>query len=219
MPRRELRRLLPELEAVTLTAGQVLYEPGHALSHVYFPEEAIVSVVCCPSVDRALEVAVIAHEGFVGSPLLLDPPRAISQFVVHRQGSAKRVPREPVQELLESSPETRQLAARFSQALFDQVMLCAACNVGHSPGERCARWLLMMHDRVPGDDFIVTQEVLGYMLGVSRQTVSGIARALQDQGSIDYSRGRVRIADREKLEQLACPCYGAIRDRLKLLLR
>lgn len=218
LPRADYARLASELHELTFKAGQVLYEPGHTMPDTYFPETVIISVVCCPTSGRALEVAVIAHEGFVGPPLLDEPPRAISRFVVHQDGTAKRVRREALQDLLERSATARELATRSIQALSDQVMLCAACNIGHSPRERCARWLLMIHDRSGRDEFLVTQEVLGYMLGMTRQTVSGVAGQLQDEGSIEYRRGRVVIANREKLERLACPCYGTIRDRQQQLL-
>jgi CRP-like cAMP-binding protein len=218
LPRREYHRFGARLETLAVKAGERLYEPGHTMSHVYFPEGAIISIVCCPSVDRALEVAVVAHEGFIGQPLLRAAPTTISRLVVQHDGEVKRVGRDAMRRLLERSPAARELAARSRQALLDQVMLCAACNVGHSPRERCARWFLMIHDRVRGDEFLVTQEFLGYMLGMTRQTVSGVASQLQERGSIEYRRGRVHITDREQLERLACPCYGAIRTRLTELL-
>jgi CRP-like cAMP-binding protein len=165
-------------------------------------------------VDRALEVAVVAHEGFIGPDLLRRPPTAISRFLVQSGGRLRRASHQSLRRLLERSPIARQLAARCREALFDQVILCAACNAGHSPRERCARWFLMIHDRSAGDEFLVKQEFLGYMLGMTRQTVSGVASELQERGSIEYSRGRIRVIDREGLERLACPCYSAIRARL-----
>jgi CRP-like cAMP-binding protein len=218
LPRQEYSQFSRHLEHIALEAGERLCEPGHTMSHVYFPEGAIISVVCCPSVDRALEVAVVAHEGFVGQPLLRVAPTTITRLVVQHDGHVKRARREAVRRLLERSSTARELAARSRQALLDEVMLCAACNFGHSPRERCARWFLMLHDRIEGDEFLVTQEFLGYMLGMTRQTVSGVASELQEHGSIEYRRGRVRITDRESLEGLACPCYGAIRARLRELL-
>ena len=217
LPPREYRGFLGRLDDVVVEAGRVLYEPGHEMADVYFPLDAIVSVICCPSGARALEVAAVSREGFIG-PALRNPITAITKLLVQRTGRVRSAPRKTMRQLLERSPTARELAARCQQATIDQVMLCAACNLGHSPRQRCARWFLMLHDRVDGDEFLVTQEFLAYMLAMARQTVSGVATELQQRGSIEYSRGRVRITDREALEQLACPCYGSIRTRLQEIL-
>ena len=218
LARREYTAFARHLEGLIVQSGELLYAPGHAMSHVYFPAGAIISLVCCPSAERETEIALVADEGFVGQPVPKTGPIAVSKVVVQHDGAMLRVRRETMRRLLAHSASARELADRTRQALLDQVMLCAACNLGHSPRERCARWLLMLHDRVDGDEFPVKQEFLGYMLGMARQTVSGVASELQEHGSIEYRRGRVRIADRELLERQACQCYGTIRGRLQQLL-
>jgi Crp-like helix-turn-helix protein len=218
LPKADYTTFAPQLEALEVKSGDLLYAPGHHMEEVYFPAGAIISLVCCPTADSAMEVAVIGEEGFVGQPIPRAWPTTVARVVVQLDGAVFRARRDSMRRLLEASPAARELAARARQGLLDQVMLCAACNVGHSPFERCARWFLMIHDRVPGDDFLVKQEFLAYMLGMARQTVSGVASQLQEHGSIEYSRGHVRITDRERLEALACPCYGMIQRRLHQLL-
>jgi CRP-like cAMP-binding protein len=215
---RQYRALAGDVEQISLLAGQVIYEPGHAISHAYFPEDSVISHVCRPTTDSALEVAMVGREGIAGLAPLLGVPTTITRIVVQAPGRASRVSIGVLRDLVAESEPFRLAVTRFSQALFDQVTLCAACNVGHTPLERCARWMLMIHDRVEGREFSVTQEFLAYMLGTSRQTVSLVARQLQTRRVIAYSRGRVSVIDRRRLERLACPCYRAIADRLALVL-
>ena len=218
LPARHYRALRAELEAITVVAGQIIYEPGHAVSHAYFPEDSVISHVCCSTIDSAVEVAMVGREGIAGHAPLLGVPTTITRVLVQIPGRACRVSVTALRHLVAESEPFRLAVTRFSQALFDQVALCAACNIGHTPSERCARWMLMIHDRVEGRDFSVTQEFLAYMLGTSRQTVSVVARHLQTKRLIEYSRGRVSVVDRRGLERVACPCYRAISDRLALVL-
>jgi CRP-like cAMP-binding protein len=214
---RRYRALASHVEQVSLIAGQVIYEPGHAISHAYFPDDSVISHVCCPTVDSALEVAMVGREGIAGLAPLLGVPTTITRVLVQIPGRASRAPISRLRDLVAESEPFRIAVTRFSQALFDQVALCAACNMGHTPLERCARWMLMIHDRVEGRHFPVTQEFLAYMLGTSRQTVSSVARTLHAKGLIDYSRGRVALVNRRGLERIACPCYDAIARRVALL--
>ncbi|HEY5413967.1 MAG TPA: Crp/Fnr family transcriptional regulator [Gemmatimonadaceae bacterium] len=215
---RQYRRVAADVEQISLVAGQVIYEPGHAISHAYFPEDSVISHVCCPAIGSALEVAMIGREGLAGHAPLLGVPTTVTRVLVQIPGRACRVSGSMLRQLVAESEPFRLAVTRFSQALFDQVALCAACNVGHTPLERCARWMLMIHDRVEGRQFPVTQEFLAYMLGTSRQTVSVVARQLQAKRLIEYSRGRVALVNRRGLERLACPCYRSIADRLALVL-
>jgi CRP-like cAMP-binding protein len=215
---RQYRALAAQVEQISLLAGQIIYEPGHSVSHVYFPEDSVISHVCCPTVDSALEVAMVGREGIAGHAPLLGVPTTVTRVLVQIPGRACRVPVSVLRHLVAESEPFRLAVTRFSQALFDQVTFCAACNIGHTPLERCARWMLMIHDRVEGQRFSVTQEFLAYMLGTSRQTVSVVARRLLTSRLIEYSRGRVAIVDRRGLERLACPCYRAIAARLTFVL-
>ena len=215
---RRYRAIATDVEHISLVAGQIIYEPGHSISHAYFPEDSVISHVCCPTIGSALEVAMVGREGIAGLAPLLGVPTTVTRVLVQIPGRACRVRVSVLRHLVAESEPFRLAVTRFSQALFDQVTLCAACNIGHTPLERCARWMLMIHDRVEGHDFSVTQEFLAYMLGTSRQTVSIVARQLLAKRLIAYSRGRVAVVDRRGLERLACPCYHAISNRLALVL-
>jgi CRP-like cAMP-binding protein len=215
---RHYRTIAPHLEEIALVAGQAIYEPGHTISHAYFPEDGVISHVCCPTVDSALEVAMVGREGIAGLAPLLGVQTTVTRVLVQIPGRASRAPVDALRHLVAESEPFRLAVTRFAQALFDQAALCAACNNGHTPLQRCARWLLMIHDRVEGRDFPVTQEFLAFMLGTSRQTVSVVARQLQAKRLIEYTRGRVALVDRRGLERLACPCYRVIADRLALVL-
>ena len=218
LPDRHFRAIRSELEAVTFIGGQIIYEPGHTVSHAYFVEDGVISHVCCPTPDGALEVAMVGREGIAGHSPLLGVPTTVTRVLVQIPGRASRVPIDVLRQLVAESEPFRLAVTRFSQALFDQVTLCAACNIRHTPLERCARWMLMIHDRVDGNEFPVTQEFLAYMLGTSRQTVSAVARRLQAKRLIEYTRGRVSLVDRRGVERLACPCYHSIASRLALVL-
>jgi CRP-like cAMP-binding protein len=161
---------------------------------------------------------MVGREGIAGLAPLLGVPTTVTRVLVQIPGRACRVSVPALRHLVAESEPFRVAVTRFSQALFDQVALCAACNIGHTPLERCARWMLMIHNRVEGRHFAVTQEFLAYMLGTSRQTVSVVARQLQSKGLIEYSRGRVTVVDRRGLERVACSCYRAISERLTLVL-
>ncbi len=218
LPDQQYRALRAELEAITVVAGQIIYEPGHVVSHAYFPEDSVISHVCCPTIGSAVEVAMVGREGIAGHAPLLGVPTTVTRVLVQVPGRAWRVNVGALRDLVAESEPFRLAVTRFSQALFDQVALCAACNIGHTPFERCARWMLMIHDRVEARDFSVTQEFLAYMLGTSRQTVSVVARQLQTKRLIEYSRGRVAVVDRRGLERVACRCYRSISERLAFVL-
>jgi CRP-like cAMP-binding protein len=217
MPVPHYRRLAASLEEMPLVPGQVLYQPGHTISHVYFPQTAVVSVICVPDPRAAIEVAMVGREGFIGLPIVRDVPTTAVRYVVQVGGAARRLRAEALEDAIQAHDGLRPVITRFGQALFDQVALCAGCNVGHPPRQRCARWMLMLHDRVDGDEIPVTQEFLGYMLGMSRQTVSAVARTLQRDRLIEYTRGKVRIVRRAALEKLACGCYRPVANRLRQL--
>jgi CRP-like cAMP-binding protein len=215
---RHYRTIAPRVEQISLVAGQIIYEPGHTISHAYFPDDGVISHVCCPTANTALEVAMVGREGIAGHAPLMGVPTTVTRVLVQIPGRSSRVPIDTLRQLVAESEPFRLAVSRFAQALFDQVALSAACNLGHSPLQRCARWLLMIHDRVAARDFPVTQEFLAYMLGTSRQTVSAVARKLQAKRLIQYGRGSVALVDRHGLERLACPCYGAIAARLAAVL-
>jgi CRP-like cAMP-binding protein len=214
LPPSERQELFSLVRSVSLPVRTVLFEPGAPIDAVYFPTDGVISLVT-PLHDGAIvEVATIGNEGIVGVPLV---PlgglavRAISQVAGH----SLRVDAAAFVTLSERSQAFQRLVAKYTQALFGQISQAAACNRLHSSEERLSRWLLMSHDRVGSDQFMITQEFLGQMLGARRSTVSVSAAILQRAGLIHYVRGHVTIVDRAGLEAVACECYAVIKAELE----
>ena len=210
--------LAPQLESVTLELGEVLAAATEPFVHVYFPETAVVSIINHMSDGGAVEVGTIGNEGMVGIASFLDADPGQNETVVQIPGTARRAPSSAVADGAHGHPTLRRLLSRYTQAYLTQVAQTAACNRLHGIEERCARWLLMTHDRVGrAETFPLTQEYLAIMLGVRRAGVTLAAGALRDAGLIRYSRGSVHVVDREGLEAASCECYGIVRrhfDRL-----
>ena len=219
LPAEDLAALAPHLGPVSLAIGQVLAEPGEPLAHVYFPGTAIFSVINRMADGAAVEVGTVGNEGLVGLAALLEAEASESQTLAQIPGTAVRLPAAALVAAVEARPALRRLVHRYTQAYLTQVAQGAACNRLHGIEARCARWLLMTHDRVGGADaFPLTQEFLGVMLGVRRTGVTLAAGALQDAGLIRYRRGGIRVLDRAGLEAAACECYGVVRRQYDRLL-
>jgi CRP-like cAMP-binding protein len=157
-----------------------------------------------------VEIATVGNEGMVGLPLVLGGESTPDTCFCQVAGRADRIPAGPFKEALRASSAMQRLLLRDTQALLNQVAQAAACNRMHPVEERCARWLLLTHDRAGTDTFALTHEFLGYMLGTRRASVSLAAAILQQAGLITYRRGVVTILDRPGLEAAACECYGII---------
>jgi CRP-like cAMP-binding protein len=214
LPSSDRLELFGLVRNVTLPVKTVLFEPGASIDAIYFPTDGVISLVT-PLHDGAIvEVATIGNEGIVGVPLV---PlgglavRAISQVAGH----SLRIEAAAFLSLFDRSAAFQALVDRYTQALFGQISQAAACNRLHSSEERLSRWLLMSHDRVGADQFMITQEFLGQMLGARRSTVSVSAGILQRAGLIRYVRGHVTIVDRAGLEAVSCECYAVIRTELE----
>lgn len=210
LPRAEYNRLLPGLRDVTLASGEVLFQTGDRIDHVYFPQRAVVSLLAPVSGGAGVEVAIIGNEGMVGLSVFLGAPNAQGQAVSQVPDGARRLTVAAFLRALSRGAGLRRIMLRYADTLLGQVAQCAACNQRHSVAQRCARWFLMAHDRVGADRFALTQEFLGQMLDVGRPTVSLAARHLQTAGAITYSRGHVTVTNRARLEGEACSCYGVI---------
>jgi CRP-like cAMP-binding protein len=215
----ERSALEPLLEPVPLVFKQVLCEPRDPLEHVYFPTTGIVSEVKNFENGDVIEVATFGSEGVVEVSLVLGEKRPGSRLIVQVAGEALRMESAAFLELVAKSPKLHALLLRYAYAVFRQVSQTAACNRAHTVDERCARWLLMTHDRVGERTFELTQEFMAQMLGVHRPSVSLAARMLQQAGLVTYSRGRITVLDREGLEAASCECYGVIAEIFKNLLR
>jgi CRP-like cAMP-binding protein len=214
LPSEERQQLFGLVRNVNLPVKTVLFEPGASIDALYFPTDGVISLVT-PLHDGAIvEVATIGNEGIVGVPLV---PlgglavRAISQVAGH----SLRTDAGAFLTLFERSSAFQALVDKYTQALFGQISQAAACNRLHSSEERLSRWLLMSHDRIGSDQFMITQEFLGQMLGARRSTVSVSAGILQRAGLIRYVRGHVTIVDRAGLEAVSCECYTVIRSELE----
>lgn len=220
LPPEVARRLEPDLATVHLGVKDVIYEPEGPIAAVYFPVSCVASVLTEMSTGDAVEVGTVGREGFVGLPVLLAWPEAppAERAVCQVPGGALRLDVEPFQEALRRDPPLTALLLRYAGAFLRQVAQSTACNRLHTIDRRCARWLLMTHDRVRGDRFHLTQEFLSQMLGVRRASVNAVAVLLQQENLIRYNRGHIEILDRAGLEEAACECYRIIRREYERLL-
>jgi CRP-like cAMP-binding protein len=201
-----------ELERFRLPLREPIYEPGGRVDYVYFPIDAVISVVTVMRDGGQIEVLTIGREGLTGARALLDAT-AVSQLTSCQVGGkAYRMKFERFAELCGSSIPLRVLVQRYLSAQIDVMAQSIACNRLHYVNERCARWILMTHDRIGRDEFQLTHESLATMLGVRRAGVSVAAARLQHAGAISYSRGRFTVVDRGMLERESCECYFAIND-------
>ena len=212
----DLALISARLEPVLLTLRDVLYEPGEEIKYVYFPTTGCVSMIH-GSAEGSVEVGTIGLEGIVGVPVLLHATSEPTRALVQVEGEAYRIKAAAFCAVVAESEHLERIFLRYALALYNQVAQSVACNRLHSLEERCARWLLITHDRVDGDVFKLTQEFLSYMLGVHRPAVTLAAGVLQTAGYIKYSRGTITIINRAGLEDASCSCYQATRDDYALL--
>jgi CRP-like cAMP-binding protein len=217
LPAETYEGLLPHLEPVQLAVRQVLWDAGAPIRSVYFPRGCVISIVVLLEGEPAVEAATIGREGVLGVPVALGAEFTSAQAVAQIPGDAARLPAPVFREAMARDGTLTGLVLRYAQALLEQTSQSVACNRRHTVDERCARWLLMTCDRVGADQFPLTQEFLAFMLGVRRAGVTVAAGMLQQAGLIRYSRGRITILDRARLEEASCECYHATKqtsDRL-----
>jgi len=213
LPAREYERLLSGLEPVRLNYGEVLYEPGKPMRHVYFPGDCVVSLLTVVDGHRALEVGLVGPEGMVGSPLALGITASSVRALVQGTGSAVRMKSPRFLQEARRSPALQRAVLRFTDALMLQATQTAACNRFHMVEARLARWLLMTRERAGSGVLHLTQEFLADMLGVRRVSVTSAAGALQRRKLIRYQRGIITIIDQQGLEAAACSCYRRVQAR------
>ena len=206
-------RILPDLKAVPLKFRVSLHEPGDKMPYVYFPNTGIISMLTVMQDGTAVEIATIGNEGMVDLFVFLGVEESDSRLLVQVPGTALRMESARFREHVEQIPALRTLLGYYAIALFALAAQSAACNRMHPMVKRCARWLLMTHDRVDAPEFPMTHNFLSEMLGVRRPSVSVAAEALQAAGLITYHRGKVTVLDRPGLEAASCECYRLIRAR------
>ncbi len=209
--------LAPSLQTVPLVMNDVLHEADEVASFVFFPTKGVISMLTVLASGEAVEVATIGNEGMADISAFFGLRTSPARLLVQVPGEAIRMSRDAFDQHLARSAELRQVLGAYSISMFIEVSQTAACNRLHPVEQRCARWLLMTHDRVDGDTFPITQEFLSEMLGVRRATVSVAEEKLRDAGLIRYSRGDMEILDRQGLEARACECYRIIRERFDAL--
>jgi len=205
------------LEDVELPLGEVLYEPGTVLDHVYFPTTALVSLLYVMEDGASAEIAVVGNDGLLGISLFMGGESTSSRAVVQSGGFGLRMKAETLKNELDRSGPVLRLLLRYTQALITQMAQTAVCNRHHSLDQQLCRWLLLSLDRLPGLELIMTQELIANMLGVRREGVTEGALKLQKAGLIRYSRGHIKVLDRAALEDRSCECYAVVKreyDRL-----
>ena len=218
LPAESYERLLPHLEPVELAHGQVVWKPGEPIRSVYFPRTCVLSALVVLDEEAPVEAATIGREGMLGVPVVLGAPSTNLKVPAQVPGEAARIDAKRFAEALGEESAMRSLFLRYAQALQEQTSQSVACNRRHSLEERCARWLLMTHDRVGTDRFMLTHEYLAQMLGVRRAGVTVAAGMLQKAGFIKYARGVVNVLDRRGLEEASCECFAVVRTRYEALL-
>lgn len=217
LPPAELSRWAPLLEPVALKLGQVLYESGKPMGHLYFPTTAIVALMYGLESGASAEIAVVGHEGVVGISLFMGGESTPSRAVVQCSGEGFRLHGQAVKDEFERAGPVMHLMLRYTQALITQMAQTAVCNRHHALDQQLCRWLLLSLDRLNGLDLVMTQELIANMLGVRREGVTEAALKLQAAGLIRYARGHIQVLDRTGLEHRTCECYAVVKreyDRL-----
>lgn len=218
LPEAEWQRWQPQLERVELKLGQVLYESGTTMHHVYFPTNAIVSLLYVMEDGASAEIAVVGHEGVVGISIFMGGGSTPSRAVVQSAGWGFRLRAAVIKEEFARSMPVLHLLLRYTQALITQMAQTAVCNRHHSLDQQLCRWLLLSMDRLQGTELVMTQELIANMLGVRREGVTEAALRLQKAGLISYARGHIQILNRPGLEQRTCECYSVVKQEYDRLL-
>lgn len=215
MSSEDRERLDPHFEAVPLAFKQTLFEQRKVVTHVYFPETGVASLVTDLDDGETVETGTVGNEGFVGVSAVLGVARSSMRAICQIPGHAWRLPERIMARERDLGTAWFQRLLRFVNFVSAMAAQSAACNRMHTVDARMSRWLLMTHDRVEDDSFPLTQQFLAQMLGVARPTVNIAGATLQRAGFITYSRGRITILDRDGLESASCECYGRIREELE----
>ncbi len=217
LPDAEWASWRPQLEAVDMPLGTVLYESGCRLTHVYFPATSIISLLYVMKDGASAEIAVVGNEGIVGIPLFMGGESTPSRAVVQSAGQGFHLKANLLMHEFDRSGPVLHLLLRYTQALITQMAQTAVCNRHHSLDQQLCRWLLLSLDRLQGSELVMTQELIANMLGVRREGVTEAARHLQEAGLIRYHRGHITVLDRDRLERRTCECYAVVKreyDRL-----
>jgi CRP-like cAMP-binding protein len=218
LPATEWERWQSQLELIDLKLGQVLYESGGKMQHVYFPVSSIISLLFVLENGSSAEIAVVGNEGIVGVSLFMGGETTPSRAVVQSAGKCIRLNAEMLKKEFKNSLPVMHLLLRYTQALITQMTQTAVCNRHHSLDQQLCRWLLLSLDRLTGKHLVMTQELIANMLGVRREGVTEAAGRLQKAGLISYTRGKIEVLNREGLEARTCECYAVVKKEYDRLL-
>lgn len=218
LPDAEWGRWAPHLESVEMPLGEVLYEPGSRLSHVYFPTTSIVSLLYVMEDGASAEIAVVGNEGIVGISLFMGGESTPSRALVQSAGRGYRLKAAVMLGEFNRAGPVLHLLLRYTQALITQMSQTAVCNRHHSLDQQLCRWLLLSLDRLQSKELVMTQELIANMLGVRREGVTEAAGNLQQAGLIRYQRGHITVLDRAGLENRTCECYAVVKKEYDRLL-
>jgi CRP-like cAMP-binding protein len=217
LPPAERDRLFPHLTLITLPLGSVLYEAGDTQRYIYFPVDSIISLLYVLKDGASAEIAVVGNEGAIGVALFMGGETTTNRAIVQSSGCAYRLTRRRLKQEFERHGEMLHVLLRYTQALITQMAQTAVCNRHHSVDQQLCRWLLLSLDRLASNKLTMTQELIANMLGVRREGVTDAAGKLQKLGVIQYSRGKIVVLNRPRLESLCCECYDVVKretDRL-----
>jgi CRP-like cAMP-binding protein len=214
----DYERIAPHLELVRMSLGDVLYESGGRLRHVYFPTTSIVSLLYVMEDGASAEIAIVGNEGILGISLFMGGDTTPSRAVVQSAGEGYRLRASMIKAEFERFGPTMNLLLRYTQALITQMAQTAVCNRHHSIDQQLCRWLLLSLDRLSSSQLVMTQELIANMLGVRREGVTVAAGNLQSAGLIRYQRGKITVLDRPALEARCCECYKVVKTEFDRLL-
>jgi CRP-like cAMP-binding protein len=217
LPAEDQQRIEANLKLIPMESGDVLYESGSRLRYVYFPTTAIVSLLYMLANGASAEIAVVGNDGIIGVSLFMGGETTTTRAVVQSAGHAYRLPSQLLKDEFTRAGSVQLLLLRYTQSLITQMTQTAVCNRHHSVDQQLCRWLLFSLDRLPGNELVMTQELIANMLGVRREGVTEAAGNLQHAGLINYSRGHITVLDRAGLEARSCECYAVVKkenDRL-----
>lgn len=218
LPAEVQERLFPHLKLIPMPLGKVLYESGDKMTTVYFPIDSIVSLLYVMQNGASAEISVVGNEGLIGISLFMGGESTPSRALVQSAGHAWQLSGQRLKDEFNRHGEMLLLMLRYTQSLITQMAQTAVCNRHHTIDQQLCRWLLLSLDRLPGNRLTMTQELIANMLGVRREGVTEAASKLQRLGVIEYSRGKIMVLDRPKLETLTCECYAVVRKESERLL-
>jgi CRP-like cAMP-binding protein len=213
----EREQLATHLELIALSRSEVLYESNDKLQYTYFPITATVSLVCPLEDGSTVEVAMVGNEGLLGISAVMGRNETLNQAIVNVEGHAYRISVAALRSVLARSGGRRKgtlnmLMLRYAQTLLIQMSQTAACNRRHTIEQQLGCWLLSTFDRANSNSLSITQESIAYVLGVRRESITEVAKRLQEAGTINYCRGHIELKNRKQLENTACECYGVMRN-------